>query len=220
MGEEDWRVHKAGSPSLDHLKRSRLHTREELEKLLGIDLVAPFALVGYHPTTIARDSTREADELFRALEAVRQNLNFCYPNADAGSRLLVDRTRAFCASHANARLFVNLDPISYWSLLQHAHVLIGNSSSGIMEASSFAIPVVNVGIRQQGREQASNVLKADANAESILEQFNVALTGSFRQSLVGMENPYGDGHAAARIVEVLASVPLGEELLIKKARPQ
>jgi UDP-N-acetylglucosamine 2-epimerase (non-hydrolysing)/GDP/UDP-N,N'-diacetylbacillosamine 2-epimerase (hydrolysing) len=212
MGEEEWRVHHAGSPSLDHLGRSTLHTREQLEKKLDIDLGAPFALIGYHPTTIARDTVREADALFEALTALRQNLIFCYPNADAGSRSLLERTK-------NSKIFVNLDPVTYWSLLRHAQVLIGNSSSGIMEAASFAIPVVNVGLRQQGREQARNVLNARADAAEILEQIAVACSDSFRQSLSGMDNPYGDGRAAGRIVDVLASVPLDETLLIKKARP-
>jgi UDP-N-acetylglucosamine 2-epimerase (non-hydrolysing)/GDP/UDP-N,N'-diacetylbacillosamine 2-epimerase (hydrolysing) len=86
-----------------------------------------------------------------------------------------------------------------------------------MEAASFALPAVNVGIRQRGRECARNVLHADADAAAIRERIAIAMTSEFRQSLRGMENPYGDGHAAERIVSVLASVPLGEELLIKHA---
>jgi UDP-N-acetylglucosamine 2-epimerase (non-hydrolysing)/GDP/UDP-N,N'-diacetylbacillosamine 2-epimerase (hydrolysing) len=219
MGEEPWRVHCAGSPSLDHLRRSRLKSREELESQLQIELRTPFALIGYHPTTIARDTTREADALFEALSAVSQRLFFCYPNADAGGRALVDRAPALCQSRADARMFVNLDPITYWSLLRGAELLIGNSSSGIMEAASFGVPVVNVGIRQQGREHAGNVLDAPANAANILEKIAQASNDEFRRSLAGLENPYGDGHAAGRIAKVLAAAPLGEELLRKKATP-
>ena len=105
----------------------------------------------------------------------------------------------------------------YWSLLSSVELLLGNSSSGIMEAASFALPAVNVGIRQRGRERARNVLDAEASAASILGRVAVALTEEFRRSLRGMENPYGDGHAAERIVSVLKSTPLGEELLIKRA---
>jgi UDP-N-acetylglucosamine 2-epimerase (non-hydrolysing)/GDP/UDP-N,N'-diacetylbacillosamine 2-epimerase (hydrolysing) len=86
-----------------------------------------------------------------------------------------------------------------------------------MEAASFALPVVDVGIRQRGRERARNVLNAEASAPSILDRVGVAISQEFRHSLRGMENPYGDGHAAERIVSVLTSVPLGEELLIKRA---
>jgi UDP-N-acetylglucosamine 2-epimerase (non-hydrolysing)/GDP/UDP-N,N'-diacetylbacillosamine 2-epimerase (hydrolysing) len=217
MGEEPWRVHCAGSPSLDHLRRSELMPREQLECKLHASLGRTFVLVGYHPTTIARDTTREADALFEALGALPQQIFFCYPNADAGSRALMQRAEEFCSSRADCRIFVNLDPIAYWSLLRCADLLIGNSSSGIMEAASFGVPVVNVGIRQQGRERGRNVLDAEATAADILRQVARASSNEFRQSLIGMRNLYGDGHAAATIVEVLASVPLGEALLIKKA---
>ena len=217
MGEEEWRVHRAGAPSLDHLRRSPLLDRAQVETQLGIQLVRPTALIAYHPTTIARDPTREADALFTALESIPAQLVFCYPNADAGSRELIERTKSFLQRRGNGRVLMNLDPVLYWSLLRCADLLLGNSSSGIMEAASFAVPAVNVGIRQRGRERAPNVLDAEANAASILDRIAVAMTDEFRRSLRGMENPYGDGHAAERIVSVLKSTPLGEELLIKRA---
>ena len=213
MGEEPWRVHRAGAPSLDHLRRSPLLGREQVETRLDIRLEPPTAVIAYHPTTIARDPTREADAVFSALESVPAQLLFCYPNADAGSRALIARVRSL----GRGRVFINLDPILYWSLLRCADLLLGNSSSGIMEAASFALPVVNIGIRQRGRERARNVLDAEASAASILDRFATAISDDFRRSLQGMENPYGDGHAAERIAAVLASVPLGEELLVKHA---
>jgi UDP-N-acetylglucosamine 2-epimerase (non-hydrolysing)/GDP/UDP-N,N'-diacetylbacillosamine 2-epimerase (hydrolysing) len=94
--------------------------------------------------------------------------------------------------------------------------MIGNSSSGIMETPSFALPTVNVGMRQQGRERACNVLDAAPDRADILAQVAVARSEQFRASLAGMKNPYGDGHASEMIVKVLTSVPLGEELLLKK----
>ena len=95
--------------------------------------------------------------------------------------------------------------------------MIGNSSSGIMEAASFALPVVNIGLRQKGRERARNVLDADPEKGAILDKVREALSEAFRSSLAGMANPYGDGHAAERIVEVLATTVLGEALLVKRA---
>jgi UDP-N-acetylglucosamine 2-epimerase (non-hydrolysing)/GDP/UDP-N,N'-diacetylbacillosamine 2-epimerase (hydrolysing) len=216
-GGGGWRVHRAGAPSLDHLRRSPLLGPEQVEARLGIEFAHPTALIGYHPTTIARDPTREADALFAALASVPAQLVFCYPNADAGSRALIERTEAFLERLGRGHVFVNLDPVVYWSLLGSVDLLVGNSSSGIMEAASFALPAVNVGIRQRGRECGRNVLQADANAAAIRERIAIAMTSEFRQSLRGMENPYGDGHAAERIVSVLASVPLGEELLVKRA---
>jgi UDP-hydrolysing UDP-N-acetyl-D-glucosamine 2-epimerase len=220
MGEEEWRVHRTGAPSLDHLRRSPLLSREQVEARLGIHLkplAPPTALIAYHPTTIARDSTREADALFPALEAAPMQLLFCYPNADAGSRALIERTESFIRRVGHGRVFVNLDPVLYWSLLRSVDLLVGNSSSGIMEAASFALPAVDVGIRQRGRECARNVLHAEASAACILDRIHAAIGPGLRSSLQGMENPYGDGHAAERIAAVLASLPLNEELLIKHA---
>jgi UDP-N-acetylglucosamine 2-epimerase (non-hydrolysing)/GDP/UDP-N,N'-diacetylbacillosamine 2-epimerase (hydrolysing) len=215
MGEEPWRVHRAGAPSLDHLRRSALLGRAELEARLGVQFAAPTALVAYHPTTIARDTTREADALFAALESVPAQLLFCYPNADAGSRSLMERAREFVRRIGRGHIFVNLDPVLYWSLLGCVDLLVGNSSSGIMEAASFALPAVNVGIRQRGRERARNVLDAEPEIASIRACIGAAMDAEFRHSLQGLKNPYGDGHAAERIADVLASVPLGEEILIK-----
>jgi UDP-hydrolysing UDP-N-acetyl-D-glucosamine 2-epimerase len=217
MGEEPWRVHRAGAPSLDHLRRSRLLSVHEVEEKLNINLQRPTAVVAYHPVTIVRDTTQEADSLFAALDNVDAQILFCYPNSDAGSHALMQRTRAFLATHSDARVYVNLDAVTYWSLLGHVAVLIGNSSSGIMEAASFALPVVNVGFRQKGRERARNVLDAAPEAQAIHDAMARAMSSEFRASLAGMTNPYGDGHAAETIVQVLTNTPLGDPLLVKHA---
>ncbi|MFZ1134917.1 MAG: UDP-N-acetylglucosamine 2-epimerase [Candidatus Korobacteraceae bacterium] len=218
MGEEEWRVHRAGAPSIDHLSRDTLYTREQLEKLLHTELKHPSAVVAYHPVTIARDTTREADELFAALQELPGQILFCYPNADAGSRELSERTRQFLERNSDAQMFVNLPALTYWSLLRHADLMIGNSSSGIMETPSFALPTVNVGMRQQGRERARNILDAAPDKAEILAKVALARSADFKVSLQGMQNPYGDGHASEKIVSVLTSVPLGEHLLVKKTR--
>jgi UDP-hydrolysing UDP-N-acetyl-D-glucosamine 2-epimerase len=216
MGEEAWRVHRAGAPSLDHLQRSRRLTRQELEQKLDIHLDQPTILIAYHPVTILRDTISEADALFAALEQLTSQLIFCYPNADAGSRMLIERAETFLRNCGRGRLFVNLPAVRYWSLLQHVQLMIGNSSSGIMETGSFALPTVNVGLRQQGRERPANVLDALPTAESILSKVKEAQSAAFLQSIQGMTNPYGDGHAAERIVKVLATLPSSEQLLLKR----
>lgn len=217
MGEEAWRVHRAGAPSLDHLRRSKLFAREELERRLKIDLGKSTLLVAYHPVTIRRETTEEVDALFSALEGLDGQILFCYPNSDAGSHRIIERTRRFVAERVDGQVFTNLDPITYWSLLRCVDVLVGNSSSGIMEAASFALPVVNIGLRQQGRERARNVLDASPDALDIGAKIAQARSEEFRRSLEGMENPYGDGRATEKIVEVLTTVPLTQDLLIKKA---
>jgi UDP-hydrolysing UDP-N-acetyl-D-glucosamine 2-epimerase len=218
MGEEPWRVHHAGAPSLDHLRRSSLLNRETIEQLLNVSLRSPTLLVAFHPVTIHRETTQEADALFAALQRVRGQILFVYPNSDAGSRQLIERTRGFAAARADTHIFVNLDAITYWSLLRCVDILVGNSSSGIMESASFALPTVNTGMRQQGRERARNVLDAPANAEAIASAIDRARSPEFRASLAGMTNPYGDGHAAERIVQVLADANLAN-LLIKAPVP-
>ena len=219
MGEESWRVHHVGAPSLDHLRRSELPSRSQLERELELCLGSELVVVAYHPVTLARDTLREADELFAALQEIPGQIVFCFPNADAGSRELARRAGDFCASREGARIFVNLNPTRYLGLLRSAALMIGNSSSGIMETPTLALPTVNVGMRQRGRERARNVLDADADRREILEAARRALNPAFRESLVGLENPYGDGRAAGRIVERLARVSLGEKLLIKQAVP-
>jgi UDP-N-acetylglucosamine 2-epimerase (non-hydrolysing)/GDP/UDP-N,N'-diacetylbacillosamine 2-epimerase (hydrolysing) len=222
MGEEPWRVHRAGAPSLDHVRRSRLWTRAELEARLGLDLTQPTVLVAYHPVTIERETTREAEAVFAALAAVPEALVMVYPNSDAGSRALVERAQELVLERERigraTRIFVNLDAVTYWSLLGQVRALVGNSSSGIMEAASFALPAVNIGMRQQGRERGRNVIDVAADAGAIEAGIGRALTAEFRESLVGMTNPYGDGHAAERIAEVLATVEL-DGLLVKAPAP-
>jgi UDP-N-acetylglucosamine 2-epimerase (non-hydrolysing)/GDP/UDP-N,N'-diacetylbacillosamine 2-epimerase (hydrolysing) len=219
MGEEEWRVHRAGAPSLDHLRRSTLLTREQLEVQLEINLQQPAILVAYHPVTIARDTLEETGALFAALGELSSQIFFCYPNADAGSRALIGRTRSFLAARGQGRVFINLDALTYWSLLAQAEIMLGNSSSGIMETASFALPTVNVGLRQQGRERARNVIDATPEKTSILNAVRLARSSEFRNSLAGMTNPYGAGFASEKIVQVLTNVPLGQELLMKRHTP-
>jgi UDP-N-acetylglucosamine 2-epimerase (non-hydrolysing)/GDP/UDP-N,N'-diacetylbacillosamine 2-epimerase (hydrolysing) len=107
--------------------------------------------------------------------------------------------------------------VVYWSLLANVDLMVGNSSSGIMETASLRLPTVNVGLRQYGRERARNVLDAKADKQSILEKIEEARCNRFRSSLEGMMNPYGDGHAAERILEVLTSVSLEADLLRKRS---
>ena len=220
MGEEAWRVHRVGAPSIDHLRRSALPSREAVAAEIGFDVAAaPTIVVSSHPVTLARDTLREADALFGALEATDAPIVFCFPNADAGSRELIRRARVFCGARSNTALCVNLRPTMFWALLRDAAVMLGNSSSGLMETPSLALPCVNVGMRQRGRERARNIIDVEPDIDSIRSGLDRALDAGFRASLSGMDNPYGDGRAAERIVQVLRDIPLGEELLVKRAVP-
>lgn len=219
MGEEPWRVHVVGSPSLDHLTKSALLSREEVERKLAISLQEETIAVIYHPVTLSRDTLCEIDELLAALAEMPQNLLFISPNSDAGSRELLQRVAAFSARRTNTRFITSIDHRAYLSLLQFLAVLIGNSSSGIMEAASFKLPAVNVGIRQDGRERGKNVLDCAANRAEIINAIHKALSGSFRVSLRDLKNPYGDGHAAEKIADILSSAACSESLLAKAQSP-
>ena len=218
MGEEPWRVHRAGAPSLDHLRRSHLLNRDQLGAELGLDLERPTAIVAYHPVTLLADTLAETEALFEALRSSPLQLLFCYPNADAGSRELIRRARGFLEQRGHGRVFVNLPAVTYWSLLRTASLMIGNSSSGIMESGSFALPTVDVGLRQLGRERGPNVLSAGSQTAGIAAAIETAQSESFRQQIAGMVNPYGDGHAAERIVSVLTTAPDRQTLLLKQAQ--
>jgi UDP-hydrolysing UDP-N-acetyl-D-glucosamine 2-epimerase len=217
MGEESWRVHCAGAPSLDYLTKEQLFSREALEERLSVRLDVSTLLVAYHPVTLLKDTTEEAAALFTALSEVEGQILFCYPNSDAGSHSLIRQTEEFLAKRGDGQIFTNLDAHTYWSLLAQVELLLGNSSSGIMETASFGRPTVNIGLRQKGRERAKNVIDVTPTANAILEGIARARSREFRTSLVGMKNPYGDGHASERIVDVLTTVNLGPSLLFKRA---
>jgi UDP-N-acetylglucosamine 2-epimerase (non-hydrolysing)/GDP/UDP-N,N'-diacetylbacillosamine 2-epimerase (hydrolysing) len=219
MGEEPWRVHTAGSPSLDHIVKSTLLDRKEIEARLQIQLESNTIAVIYHPVTISRNTLCEADELFAALQDLPHPLLFINPNADAGSRQLSQRIHRFMARRPKDKFIANVDHLTYLSLLQFLAALVGNSSSGIMESASFQLPAVNVGIRQKGRERGKNVVDCEPQRGKIAEAIHRALSADFRASLNGLVNPYGDGHSAERITQVLSALDLSESLLAKKPAP-
>lgn len=219
MGEEAWRVHVVGSPSLDHITKGTLLTCAEMEKRLGLPLDGNTIAVIYHPVTLLRDTLCEVNELFASLEGLSQNLLVISPNSDAGSRELLQRINAFVAGRANTWFISSIDHRTYLNLLQFLTVLAGNSSSGIMEAASFKLPVVNIGIRQNGRERGKNVVDCAAERTEISGAIRRALSPSFRSSLGDLKNPYGDGHASEKIAEILSTVDLSELLLAKAAAP-
>lgn len=218
MGEEPWRVHHVGAPSLDQLVRGAPLPAADVDEALGGPVDPDTVLVIYHPVTLDADTVAESEALFCSVEQLDRPLAFCFPNADAGSRRLIERARRLERARG-CRLFVNLPSPVYFALLHRVAGLCGNSSSGIMESATIPLPTVDVGRRQSGRERPANVLHAEADPQAITRALERALRPEFRAGLQGMLNPYGDGHASTRIADVLAEVPLGPRLLVKRARP-
>jgi UDP-hydrolysing UDP-N-acetyl-D-glucosamine 2-epimerase len=217
LGEEPWRVHCCGAPGLDRLRGRATLSREALGSRLGRPLGRPTLLVTFHPETLAvADVPRQAEELTAALEAVEGDVVATAPGADTANRAIADALQRLAARRPATRVLTTLGDEVYCSLLREADVMVGNSSSGLVEAPTFGLPVVNVGDRQRGRLRAANVLDVTADRAAIAEALRRALDPAFRRSLAGLANPYGDGHAASRIARVLREVPLGPQLTRKR----
>lgn len=218
LGEEPWRVHVSGAPGLDWLHTVEYLGVEELSERLGMDFSKPVAICTYHPeTAIGHQPEWMVDQFIAAVEEAAVQAVITYPNADAGGRAIIKKLGDFVARRFDrVRLVRSLGQTAYLSVLRHAAVMVGNSSSGIIEAASFHLPVVNVGERQKGRVRAANVIDVGYSSKEILSGIHTALFDErFRDSLHSIVNPYGDGRASDRIYSVLCSAELGPEALIK-----
>lgn len=216
LGEEPWRVTVSGAPGLDQLRRLRLLSAAELSAKLGISLDVPPLLVTQHPVTLqSEQAARQADALLEALSSQSRPIIITRPNADTRNTEILERLERFAAARSHVRLVSNLGTLGYFSLMRCAAAMAGNSSSGIIEAASFQLPVVNIGLRQQGRPRSGNVIDCGDSAEEIQAALERALSAEFREHCRGVQNIYGDGQAAGRIVQVLSTTALNERLLIK-----
>jgi UDP-hydrolysing UDP-N-acetyl-D-glucosamine 2-epimerase len=215
LGEEPWRVHVTGAPAIDEIARFEPLSDDELA-VRGVRLDGPTLLVTYHPVTLAHANTGE--QFAALLEAVVDSgldAVFTFPNADTRNSEIVSQLESLPGDGGRFTVVRNLGADAYFTLMSRAAAMVGNSSSGVIEAASFELPVVDVGIRQRGRLRAANVIAAEGDVASIRAAIERALDPSFRQTLVGLANPYGDGHASDRIAEVVATAPLDERLLLK-----
>ena len=156
MGEEPWRVTVSGALSLDNIDQIKWMSRDELNARFGLQMADAPLLVTFHPVTREHEQTAShIDSLLAALEKYDLPILFTYPNADTCGRIIIERISQFVAARSNAWVVPNLGTQAYFSLLRIARAMVGNSSSGIVEAASFKLPVVNVGNRQQGRTCAA-----------------------------------------------------------------
>lgn len=217
LGEAPWRVSLSGAPSLDNLQHTSLLCRKEFQNRFGLRCAAGTLLVTYHPVTLEYQHTeQQIDQLLAALQACGQPLLFTMANADTHGRIINTKIEQFVAAHLQAERINNLGTQGYFSAMALAAAMVGNSSSGIIEAASFQLPVVNIGIRQQGRACGTNVIHTGNRTADILAGIGKALSPEFRKSLAGLSNPYGQGQAAKLIVEKLTNTPLDDKLLQKQ----
>jgi len=217
LGEEPWRVTVSGEVGLDNLRTTEMLSRSELETRYGLQLDGVFLLVTYHPVTFEYEQAEwQIGELLAALQETRLPLIFTLPNADTGNRVIRKKLEQFVTSNRSSRLVDNFGTQAYFSLMNLAAAMVGNSSSGIVEAASFQLPVINIGTRQRGRIRTRNVIDVGYSRAEILIGIKQAIEPQFRASLNGLVNPYGNGEASSVIVRRLKNIPLGNTLVRKK----
>ena len=214
IGEETFRVFCTGAPQLDDFLAGAVATPDQIFQSIGFDVRRPFLLVVQHPVTEELDQLdRQIEETLMAVVDSELHAIIIYPNNDAGSHVI----RRHVARQRTSKIQVERSvtrPL-YAGLMRTALAIVGNSSSGLLEAPSFGLPAVNIGNRQRGRLQSANVLNVPHKRGAILAAIRKCMDPQLRVSLQGMANPYGDGHATERIVEILATIPIDNRLLHK-----
>lgn len=211
LGEDPSRVFNVGDPGLDSVRRIIPVTQQQLEQVFDLPLSSPLFLVTYHPATLGELQPESAfAEVLSALDMFPQaTIILTKPNADAGGRKLAAMAEDYAQRNSGrARCIVSLGQRNYLSLMRIADVVIGNSSSGIIEAPPLKVPTVNIGARQDGRLRASSILDCPERADAIVAAIRRALSPEFREGLERTVSLYGDCDASKTICEILAAAKL------------
>ena len=214
MGEERFRIFNIGAPQLDELVAGNETPEKDVRKKFGLRKGTPAILLVQHSVTEeAADAERQMTETLKAVSSFPHPIVLIMNNSDAGSPAI----RQAIHAHANDRMKVyeHVSREDYAGLMRTCNVLVGNSSSGIIEAPVFKIPVVNIGNRQKGRFQSTNVINVGYNARAIQGAIAHALTPAFANAARRAPSVYGDGHSAKRIVDILQNIPINQKLLVK-----
>ena len=218
MGEEQGRIKVDGSPRLDSKNNMAFRSKGYLNKKYGINFRGKVMLVVFHPTTLEIDETKkQMANLLKAVEEVNIETVIFYPNMDTNSDIIIEALKNFAGKRPNIKLLKPLEKQDYFSLLKAVDVLVGNSSIGIVEAPSFHLAAVNIGNRQKGRDRVGNVIDTDFSPKNIVRAVNKALYNkAFLRILASLRNPYGDGMASKRIVNILSRISMNKFSIVKK----
>lgn len=213
LGEDPANIHVVGSPGLDRIAATAIPDRATFFREIKAQFFQRNIVVTFHPVTAHDQSLHDIEELLAALDALGPDVGLIFTgvNADTEGRTVEHAIASFCTGRSNAGLHRSLGARLYFASLTHCDMIVGNSSSGLYEAPSFGIPTVNIGDRQTGRIKAASVLDCPPQREAIMS----AIRHAFELDCTSVVNPYGDGHAAERIVEVLARVNDPRALLLK-----
>lgn len=211
MGEREEHIFVTGAPGLDGLKDMAQRSRQVLCREHNLNPDQPVALVIFHPVLQnAEQAGHQAEELMEALIDCSLQVVALMPNADAGGNCIRETLERY-RNQSGVRLVIHMPRTDFVSWMAAANVMAGNSSSGIIEAATFGLPVVNVGTRQNEREQSGNVTDVPANRSAISQ----ALTETVKKGKLSVKNVYGDGQTGKRIVDLLKTLPLTPDLLRK-----
>lgn len=206
MGEQPDRVFQVGGLGIDNINKISLLSRVELEKSIGFNLNKHNLLITYHPETL--DPGKAGEQVAVLLTALDRlpdtHLIFTMPNADTGHRIIVDKIQAFVLSRENRSILIpSMGQLNYLSTMKLVDAVVGNSSSGIIEAPSFRIGTINIGKRQDGRLRAGSVIDCEPTEAAIAKAFTKLYSPAFQKKLKTVENPYGTGGATEKIISVL-----------------
>lgn len=218
MGEERWRIFNVGDPGIENMKTIRLYEDKEIEEKIGFKVDKNTLIVTFHPVTLEIRNTEEyIDNLIAALKKFNNKIIITYPNSDAGSNIIIDKIKEYEERNENVKVFKSLGIQLYLSVVKKCGVVVGNSSSGIVEAPYFKIPVVNIGNRQNGRLMAKNIINCNYDSNEIYNAIKKSLTDEYREYVKkDTISLYGDGNTSEKIVEVLENINIDEKLIRKR----
>ena len=207
MGEEAWRVFYVGAPGLEWIQKNKYLTREELARELGIDLKQKVILATFHPVTLElEEAEKYIENIIKAIIRANFQVIFTGANSDPCGMSINKKIQEASEIYNNIIFFNNLGQRRYLSCQKYCSLMLGNSSSGIIEAASFGLPVVNIGNRQKGRLQSGNVINVGYDEHQIYQGITSALSHEFREKIKGLTNVYGDGHVSEKIVRILETM--------------
>ena len=211
-GEEPWRIHLTGAPGLDTLKNAELMTAEDFAAEVGLGDVKGLRIVTVHAETNSEQPEAPLDAVLSALENDPMPTLFTAPNSDPGGADMKHRIIAFVAAHKWAVFVDTLGPRLYPNALRHAAIMVGNSSSAIIEAGTFGLPAIDVGTRQKGRERGENVTSCTSDPDEISRLLDELSGKRFDSGC----NLYGDGASGPRVADVVCSLVERDVLLTKQ----
>lgn len=218
LGENPEKVFYVGALGVENAIYAPLIEKSELEHRLNFELKNPYALVTFHPVILEEKTVeQQLKELLIALDAFPHlTLIFTEANADAEGKNINKMLQEYVSTRANAALYKSLGMIGYLSAVKYSNLVIGNSSSGIIEVPSFHVPTINIGDRQKGRVKAESVIDCKSSSEEIIKGIQKAFKPEFLEIVKKVQNPYGKGQTSNKILEILKKEILKKELNLKK----